>query len=204
MAPRIDPRALLAFHRVYRFFQYLTGGMGARATLVQEYVQPVAGCRILDIGCGTAAVLEKLPHVDYVGLDPSERYIAHARQCFGSRGVFLQREATANAAKDLAPFDLVLAIGVLHHLSDAQARELFALARSALREQGRLVTLDPCHMASQRWVARLALSLDRGKFVRYRKEYEALAQGFFPRVVSHIRSDLLRIPYTHVILQCQT
>lgn len=203
MAVKIDPRALLAVSTVYRSFQYLTGGVGARATLVQEYIRPWQKCRILDVGCGTAAVLEKLPDVDYVGLDPSERYIAHARRRFGGRGVFLQREVTANAVKELAPFDLVLGIAVLHHLSDAQARELFALARSALKEQGRLVTLDPCHVVSQRWVARLALSLDRGKFIRYRKEYEALAQEFFPRVVSHIRSDLLPIPYAHVILQCQ-
>lgn len=203
MTARLDPRALLAASPVYRLFQNLVGAAAARDTFVQEYVRPWPGCRILDIGCGPADVFEKLSDVDYVGLDPSERYIAHARQRFAGRGMFLQREATANAVKDLAPFDLALAIGVLHHLSDAQARELFALARSALRKQGRLITLDSCHMVGQPWLARLALSLDRGKFIRRREEYERLGRGAFSRVVSCIRSDLLRIPYTHLIIECQ-
>ena len=39
-------------------------------------------------------------------------------------------------------FDIVIAHGLLHHLDDRQATELFALARAALRPGGRLIIID--------------------------------------------------------------
>ena len=43
---------------------------------------------------------------------------------------------------------------------------------------------------------------DRGKFVRTREEYLRLASARFPKVEPHLRHDLLRIPYTHLIMRC--
>jgi SAM-dependent methyltransferase len=39
-------------------------------------------------------------------------------------------------------YDIVMAFGVLHHLDDAEGRELFRGARRALKPGGRFVTLD--------------------------------------------------------------
>jgi len=46
------------------------------------------------------------------------------------------------------------------------------------------------------------VSRDRGQYVRESAEYAMLAAQVFPEVRSFVRHDLLRIPYTHVILQC--
>jgi hypothetical protein len=51
-------------------------------------------------------------------------------------------------------------------------------------------------------VKRYLLSRDRGKFVRTLPEYEALARTQFDRVATYIREDVLRIPYTHLIMVC--
>jgi len=91
---------------------------------------------------------------------------------------------------------------VVHHLDDAGAARLFQFAQRALRPGGRLITLDGCYVPGQSAVARWLLDHDRGKFVRDAAAYRQLASGEFSRVETHLRPDLLRIPYTHLIIRC--
>ena len=102
----------------------------------------------------------------------------------------------------MAPFDIVIAHGLVHHLDDDQAREFFETARSALRAGGRVVTADGCYVPEQNRFAHYLLAGDRGKFVRTRPHYERLARSVFPQVVSDIRHDFFRVPYTLIVLQC--
>jgi SAM-dependent methyltransferase len=98
----------------------------------------------------------------------------------------------------------VIAHGVLHHLDDDQARTLFRVARRALKPGGRLVTYDGCFTPDQSAAARFVVSLDRGRHVRTREAYERLARGEFSEVRTFVRHDLVRIPYTHLIMECGT
>jgi hypothetical protein len=65
-----------------------------------------------------------------------------------------------------------------------------------------MITNDGCHTAGQSAAERYLLSRDRGRFVRTQAEYEKLAHTWFPEVRANIRQDVLRIPYTHLILEC--
>jgi SAM-dependent methyltransferase len=100
------------------------------------------------------------------------------------------------------PFDLAIAFGVLHHLDDAQADHLFAEARRLLRRNGRLVTYDGCWVEGQSRIARWLISMDRGQAVRAPRDLERLATPHFSEIRREIRHDFLRIPYTHVVLEC--
>jgi len=196
-------RDLLAQARVYSLFARLIGATRGRQDYVQRYIRPRPGDRVLDIGCGPADILEALPEMDYTGFDISPEYIASARKRFGNRARFLCEDVgAASIEREQGTFDLVLATGVVHHLEDEQALKLFDLARRALRSQGRLITFDGCYVPGQSRFARWMLDKDRGRFVRSREEYSRLASLRFSRVESHVRHDLLRIPYTHLILIC--
>ena len=100
-------------------------------------------------------------------------------------------------------FDLVLGTGVLHHLDDIQARGFFSLAERMLRTGGRCLTLEPCLVKGQHYVARMLIRLDRGRNVRTAQEYAALASASFSDVSQTLRHDLLRVPYTHLIMECR-
>jgi hypothetical protein len=54
----------------------------------------------------------------------------------------------------------------------------------------------------QAWGARLLLALDRGRHVRDQAGYEALAHSAFDHVESGLRHDLVRLPYTHLVMEC--
>jgi len=194
---------ILGFPACYRIFQRIVGAESSRRTYLLEHVKPAPGDKILDIGCGPADILDYLPDTNYTGLDISPEYISAAKQRFGSRGRFYCGDVGLAAIEgEQGSFDLVLAVGVIHHLDDTQAARLFALARRALRPNGRLVTYDGCYVPQQSSIARWMLSKDRGKFIRTREEYLRLASMHFSKVEPCLRHDLLRIPYTHLIMRC--
>ncbi len=195
-------RDILAQARVYSLFARIIGATRGRQVYVQDYIRPKAGDRVLDIGCGPADILEALPEVEYHGFDLSPDYIESARKRFGARGQFHVEAVSADLIKKYEGFDLVLATGVLHHLTDAEATDLFQVARTALKPGGRLVTLDGCFVDGQSAIARHLLRRDRGEFVRQQPEYLRLASKVFSKVESHLTHNLLRIPYTHLIMKC--
>jgi len=195
-------RDVLAKPWVYSLFARLIGATSGRKIYIERHIRPRPGDRILDIGCGPADILEVLPEVDYHGFDLSPQYIDSARQRFGSKGQFHVEPVNLNLLKKYSGFDLVLATGVLHHLSDTEARELFAVAKAALKPTGRLITLDGCFAERQSVWARHLLKRDRGQYVRNQSGYVNLALSVFRNVCPFLTSELLRIPYTHLILEC--
>jgi SAM-dependent methyltransferase len=103
------------------------------------------------------------------------------------------------AALELERVDLVLSIGVLHHLPDDVAVVALRSALSSLASGGRLITMDPSFEPSQRSTARVLMALDRGKFVRHPADYRRLVEAAGGVVDQQIWHDVYRFPYTHCV-----
>jgi len=196
--------SLLGCPAFYRCFGQVVRG-NAPNIYLNEYVKPVAGEKVLDIGCGPADILDYMPDVQYTGFDISREYIAAAQKRFGNKGRFFCEDVNMiDIEREWGTFNLVMATGVVHHLDDAQAAQLFDLARMALRPDGRLITFDGCYVSGQSQITAWLLGKDRGGFVRAQSEYARLASASFSKVEAHVRHDLLRIPYTHLIMRCSS
>ncbi len=195
-------RSVLALPQAYQFFFNIIGGPSRSRILVNEYIRPAVGDRILEIGCGPGTIVPYLPQVDYLGFDLSPDYIAQAQRRF-PQAKFVCERVSGYTLPEQASFDIVLALGIVHHLDDAEAEQLFEIAHSALKPGGKLVTLDGVWADDQSSAAKYLLARDRGKFIRSEKEYVQLASKFFGHVKASVRDDLLRIPYMHVILECR-
>lgn len=194
-------RAILSHPRVYSAFQNFLGAEGFRKKFVRDQVRPTAGSRILDIGCGPADVLKHMPDVEYLGFDTSQAYIAHAKSTFSTKGKFFCKELDASDLKNMPSFDIVLAMGLLHHLDDDMAQDLMKLAAQALHPGGRLITFDPCFEPGQSSIARYLIKRDRGQNVRNKQGYEDLARSSFSSYEITIRHQPW-IPYTHCFMEC--
>lgn len=195
-------RAALSHPLVYSAFQSMMGGRAIRRALVSDHMHPEIGMKVLDIGCGPAGILEYLPDVDYWGFDVSSAYIESARAKFGTRGRFVCRQFSLSDLEGFQRFDLVLALGLIHHLGDEDALALFRLAHEALRPGGRFVSIDPCLEPGQNPVARFLIRRDRGQNVRSRNGYELLAKDVFSDLIINVRHTAW-IPYTHCIMECK-
>lgn len=178
------------------------GAKRGREWIVRDLIRPFPGMRILDLGCGPADILDSLPQdVSYTGYDMSPEYIAAAQAKFGARGTFHCRLLEQAEVATLEPFDLVMGIGVLHHLDDDTARQFMTLAKSALKPGGRMLTLDACYAPKQNPIARFIISKDRGQHVRNEAGYRALAEGIFSGVAGSV-THRAWIPYTHCSMEC--
>ena len=187
---------------LYLTYKTIIGGQRATSIYVNEYVRPKNRDRVLDVGCGPAETVEYFSDVYYVGFDSNPDYIELAKNRFGNQGHFFCRGLDKINLKEFDAFDLVLAAGVLHHLDDSEVLSLLELAYVALKDGGRLVTYDGCYISGQSKIAKFFISQDRGRFVRTKEEYYNLASQIFSNVKQELREDLLRIPYTHLIMEC--
>lgn len=137
-----------------------------------------------------------MPDVLYVGYDPNPDYIADAQRRYGSRGQFHVGTLTELRPDQLESFDIVLANGVLHHVSDNAATSLLEMASYALKPGGRMVTRDGCYEPGQSAFVQFLMRMDRGRFVRTQTEYEALFRDRFATRRCAILRDALRLPYS--------
>lgn len=196
--------SLLKNPSVFEGWQGFIVRKDARRILAEQYILANFGDRVLDIGCGPASMLPYLGEVEYTGFDPEPAYIRLARERHGNGGTFLDAGVQNIADQLHEKFEIIIAIGVLHHLDDTQIRTLFRKAASVLKPGGRVITSDPVLRTPQNPLARLVIRLDRGKYVRRREGYTAVAESYFRSVRSELRSDFMRIPYDHCILVCES
>jgi len=191
--------SILNHPAIFNGFHRLVVKRDARQVLVDEYIKPEAGDRLLDIGCGPASMLPYLGKVDYTGLDLEPNFVEQGRAKYGDRATFIHARVQDLAEKLHSEFDLAIAIGVLHHLDDEEARELFRAVGKLLKTGGRLVVSDPVFRPRQNPLARYVMSFDRGKRIRTEEEYAALASSELTAIRTEVRSDFMRIPYDHCI-----
>ena len=194
-------RSVLSIPLVYETFQRVVGSDRVRRELIDKYVHPRAGLRVLDIGCGPGDLINYLPGVEYTGLDLSASYIASARRRFGDRGRFYAARVSDLDPAELGQFDVVIAKSLLHHIDEDEALHLFDSASAVLAEGGQLVTLDAAYTPEMSRASHFVVSRDRGQSILTPDGYEALARRAFRDVEVTVYHNLLRMPYTHIIMR---
>jgi SAM-dependent methyltransferase len=157
---------------------------------------------VIDIGCGPGYAVQWLPGSQYFGFDVCGAYIDYATRKFGRHAVFHCGLFSPQCASTLPKADLVLMMGLLHHLTDEECVSLLRLAKSAMKDGGKLLTLDGCYKDGQSRMARYFLDSDRGEYIRTPESYIRIARSVFGKVVPSLRDDLFFIPYTCMVLGC--
>jgi SAM-dependent methyltransferase len=188
---------LITIPGVYMALGRLLGGEAARQRYIQEVLKPIAGMRVLDCGCGPAALARHLPRVDYTGIDLNAAHIDHARRFWGGRGVFIVGDVTRDLDEQAGSFDLVIVSALLHHLADAEARRLLAQVVRLAKPGGRVVTIDAVWLPGQHPVAWLLNKLDSGLNIRTAEGYVRLTEALPALIDTRTFRNLLRVPYDH-------
>jgi SAM-dependent methyltransferase len=189
---------------LYDLFQDAIGGNALRRKVIQNHVRAKPGDKVIDIGCGPAQVLPWLPDVQYLGFDINREYIASAKRAHGNKGAFIVGDT--KSLRDDSRFkdaDIVIALGVLHHLDDEDAADCIRFAYNALKVRGRFVCLDACWIPNQGLFSKYIMSYDRGRNIRTEQQYRQLAAKVFPNVDAWVDRKPMRIPYVTVVLKCE-
>ena len=187
----------------YNLQQLITGAEKAKYNLIQEYVAPFENAKILDIGCGTGIALEYMKvKIEYVGFDINQEYIDFANKKYYGAGRFYCSDVN-NFHQIEDNFDIVMAIGILHHLSDSESEKLIYMANNALKKGGYFVMAEPVWTDNQSFLERFLMKQDRGTNIRNEIGYTKLLEKFFSLTESYVRTGIINIPWTVLIKRSQ-
>ena len=143
MTERAGIYRLLRSSLIYDGFQHFIGRHSVALAHFVASMHLSPGDTVIDIGCGPGRVVPYLPEsVRYIGFEPNGRYVETARSRYGLRGEFHVGYFDSDAAARLDNVDVAIVSAVLHHMSDPEARALYALLRPTLSKTGRVVSLD--------------------------------------------------------------
>ena len=148
-------------------------------TLISTELLKARGKRVLDVGCGTGQAIKFLPQCNYTGFDISSEFLNTAKRIHGTSYNFILSSIEGFDFEQYGPFDVVLMIGVLHHLSDQQIKTFYQIIKTKMNDESFLLTVDPCLIQDQRPLARFLVQLDRGKHIRSINDYQSLNKDLF-------------------------
>ena len=201
-APIWDPRKILEVPAIYNFFQDMVGARQGRRRFIEQTIAPMVKSRILEVGCGPGINSEAFPkNISFVGCDISQSYIDHAKQHYGDHAQFYATPVGELRELQLERFDVVMALAVLHHLSDDDIVKLCDEVADLLTPGGFFVTADPCFSVDQSRFSNFIASCDRGQHVRYGEEYSKLLEKRFSKVnVITLKGRLVFIPSSGIVM----
>ncbi len=166
---------LLGVPWVYDRLRPLAVG-GFDLSTVFGWLETSADDVVLDVGCGTGFALEQLSSYQaYHGFDPDERAIEKARSTHSRPNTHLNaRIMTPADVESLRPTKVLL-LGLMHHLSDDEVRELLRILQIGGTVR-RVITWDPVYRPGK-YIKNILGRLDRGKYVRYEEGYVQLVES---------------------------
>ncbi len=127
--------------------------------------------KILDFGCGTGSQAVFFEPKLYYGVDIDEKRIQAARKNFPKHLFFLQNENKIKFEDNF--FDVILAIAVLHHISDKKLSFYIDEFCRILKKDGVIISVEPCIFPKSNLRNKLMKFFDQGKFIRTEKEYKS-------------------------------
>lgn len=193
---------LLSNPYLYYLSQKIMSGVSFRENLVKKYIKKRENLNVLDIGCGPADILSVFKNVNYYGYDINPHYISHAKKKFLSKNPKLFcKKFDSKEVKKLPKFDVILLLGIIHHLNEEENKKLLILCKKALKKGGFILTEDPILIKKQNFIARFLVKSDRGLHVKDRESYLKILSKYYRKIESEIHHQKF-IPYTWFSTKC--
>jgi SAM-dependent methyltransferase len=188
---------------VYKAFQNSVSSSKSRDH-IQRVIQGEKKIEnILDFGCGNGNYSQLFQDSNYLGIEPLSACVQMADARFSNAKTrFVVGDENSLSDIGTGTLDLVIAIGVLHHMEDSKAEFMSTQILRILKDGGRFYTIDPVYFSGQKFLAKFVISLDRGKNVRKMEDYLNLMKSYsYKTVNTKIYTDLIRIPYNHISIE---
>jgi 2-polyprenyl-3-methyl-5-hydroxy-6-metoxy-1,4-benzoquinol methylase len=162
----------------------------ARQVIILRYLErrvPLeGGMRVLDVGCGTGAILEHLAkHCDAYGQDFSPKAVDFCRQ----RGLKNLYAGPLSTYEPESPFDLITMLDVVEHVDDDLG--FLKDARRLLRPEGSVLITVPAYPSL--WSAHDVELQHKRRYRKRELRDRVLAAGFTIEHLTYFNSFLLPV-----------
>lgn len=196
---------LLEIPLCYDLFQSAVGSVNFRTKFVRKNISSFQFSSVLDLGCGTASTIRLIPDdVQYVGIDTSEEYLAKAKSRSKTLNPTLIKSSIAdNSWVSKINFEgetLSLALGIFHHIDDAQLESTLSNLSESLPVGSKVVSLDPIVDAQSTRLASWFARNDRGRYLRTAESYFSTFQKAGFQMEFEVQRNQFRIPYDLILM----
>ena len=189
--------AFLKSPSLYLWVRSLLSNKATNQRIADELLQPRRGDKVLDVGCGPGTLRHFLGEVDYTGVDSNKEHIAIAKKNGFPKDRYLVGNVVNTFTSHDTTYDLIILMGILHHLGDLEVQSLLLGLKNLLNRKGRIVTFDGVYLENQHPISRFLLDRDAGKNVRTVEGYKELFPKQYFALETRLFNDLLKIPYDH-------
>lgn len=111
-----------------------------------EQLPRAAGCRVLDLGCGTGLELEEYfrrnPSAKVTGIDLSEGMLSALKEKFPDRDITLICGSYFDVPLGDEVFDAAVSVESLHHFEKTEKVRLYTMLHHALKDGGAFILTD--------------------------------------------------------------
>ena len=186
-----------AIAKVERRHWWFRGRREIVARVLERRLPP--GATVLDVGCGTGFVLERLAErYNVTGLEPDESVRARAHPSIAAR--LLPGSSDDLSALERRRFDAVLMLDVLEHVDD----DVGALrqVRTALAPSGLLLATVPAN--PKLWSLHDVLNQHRRRYTSELLTDRLLAAEYQTLHLTHINSRLYPLAWVHRLVANET
>lgn len=129
---------------------------------------------VLDFGAGTGANCSICKPAFYLGIEPDELRVKHAKRLYPQHN-FAVFDAKRVNAQD-GTVDYVFIIAVLHHIPDEQINGYLQEFKRVLKPDGKIIVMEPYLCERKKWNNRFMNWYDDGEYIRSEERYLHLFQ----------------------------
>lgn len=145
--------------------------------IINKEIKAKKNIDVLDVGCGTGIISPLFSQSNYIGIDIDRRLIDFAKRKYRYSFQVMSSEEISFPKNS---FDLVLVVGVIHHLSDKGSNRTLAEMKKVLKSNGKILMIEAIPpMDSHNYLGRLIRSLDEGHNIRKLEEYSSMFKKYF-------------------------
>ena len=138
-------------------------------SLTKYYGRSSKGIAVLDLGCGTGRMSGFFSSKKYVGVDIDKPSIEFAKKEY-KKFNFIFGDATN--FKSAKKNDLVLVVGVMHHLKDGDFKKAVKVISNNLKKNGKVFFIEAIYpIYSWNFIGRFLRNLDQGHDIRTLEDY---------------------------------
>jgi len=142
--------------------------------VIKKYFSVTESDKILDLGCGTGELSVFFPAQNYTGIDIDPKNIKYATSHY--KGKFLVADGKDLPFPDNS-FSKILVVGVFHHLSDTDSKEVINEIKRVLKPDGKFLVMEDTKTKNP--ITTLMHRLDQGEYIRNKEDWHKLFSNEF-------------------------
>tara|TARA_Y100000817_G_C16696868_1_gene473000 strand:- start:124 stop:750 length:627 start_codon:yes stop_codon:yes gene_type:complete len=188
------------FPIIYNAYQKIIFRKDSKNNIFNNYIKVNKKDLVLDVGCGPGNYRDLIKSENYYGIDINCKSIDQAKEIY-PKDHFDCLPVQEISNKVNKKFDKIILLGLLHHISDQDALNLFNDLKNIAMPETKIFCLDTSFKRNQNLFSKIMAKLDKGNHVRFPEELEKLVDTEFYSVDIKMFDNLLRVPCFHSFLK---